>query len=460
LSRFRSPTEQKQLVGEVKKGCIDVVIGTHRLLSKDVGFGNLGLVIIDEEQRFGVEHKERLKRLRETVEVLTMTATPIPRTLHMSMLGIRDISSLATPPVDRRSIATQVRHFDEELIRNGVIREMNRDGQVYFVHNYVRTIQAMADTVRQIVPEAKVVVGHGQMKESELEDVMNRFVGRKADVLVCTTIIESGIDIPSVNTIFINRADRFGLADLHQLRGRVGRSKHRAYCYLLLARAGTVTPKAARRLKSVEEFSELGAGFRIAMRDLEIRGAGNILGPEQSGHIAAVGYDMYCRLLERSVRELRGEPDRDLVPVHLELGVAAYVPRQYISSERARIDIYRRTVACRTPEDLKQLEADIIDAYGEYPPAVATLLDLAELRVLARRWKINSIIAQEPDIVFKVSELSWVRPMFADAPGSVRMPEATTIHLRLPEPYFGPPTLLAFLRRLLSRNPITEEIPG
>ena len=458
LSRFRSLTEQQRLIEDVKKGRIDIIIGTHRLLSRDVGFADLGLVVIDEEQRFGVEHKERLKRLRETVEVLTMTATPIPRTLHLSMLGIRDISSLATPPLDRRSIATQVRHFDEQLIRNAVIREMNRDGQVYFVHNFVRSIQAMAEAIRKIVPEARVVVGHGQMREGDLEQVMNRFVRREADVLVCTTIIESGIDIPSVNTIFIDRADRFGLADLHQLRGRVGRSRHRAYCYLLLPSGRPVTPKAARRLKAVEEFSELGAGFRIAMRDLEIRGAGNILGPEQSGHIAAVGYDMYCRLLERAVCRLRDEPEPAVAPVHLELGVGAYIPRQYISSERARIDIYRRTVACRITEDLQQLEADMVDAFGRFPPAVRTLLDLAELRVLARRWKIDSIIAQQPDIVFSVSDLSWVQPLYAGAPGSVRMPDPRTIHLRLGKAYFEPPTLVAFLRRLLSKEPSAQEV--
>jgi len=326
------------------------------------------------------------------------------------------------------------------------------------VHNVVRSIQAMGDIIRRIVPEARVVVGHGQMKEGELEQVMNRFVRREADVLVCTTIIESGIDIPTVNTIFIDRADRFGLADLHQLRGRVGRSKHRAYCYPLLPTNRPVTPKAARRLKSVEEFSELGAGFRIAMRDLEIRGAGNILGPEQSGHRAAVGYDMYCRLLEAGVCRLRGKPEPGIAPVHLELGVGAYIPRQYIASERSRIDIYRRTVGCRTTLDLEQLEADVVDAFGQFPPPVAMLLDLAELRVLARRWKINSIISQQPDIVFGVSDLAWVQPLLSGAPGTVRMPDPRTIHLRLGEAYFEPPTLVAFLRRLLSKEPSAQEV--
>ncbi len=452
LSRFRSPKEQKKILEGVKTGQVDVVVGTHRLLSKDVNFADLGLVIIDEEQRFGVEHKERLKRFRETVEVLTMTATPIPRTLHMALLGIRDISSLATPPVDRRSIATEVVRFDEKLIRNAIIREINRDGQVYFVHNFVRSINAVADEIRRIVPECRIVVGHGQMKDGELEKVMKKFVSRQADVLVATTIIESGIDIPQANTIFIDRAERYGLADLHQLRGRVGRSKHRAYCYLLIPPDRPLTPKASKRLKAIEEFSELGAGFRIAMRDLEIRGAGNILGPEQSGHITAVGYEMYCQILERAVHRLRDEPAPDMYKVHLELNVGAYIPKNYVPSERSRIDIYRRTVACSTPEDLQQLQTDIGDAFGHPPKPVERLLDLAEIRVLACRWKIRSIIMEQPDIVFTVGDLALVQSLFVDVPGSVRMPDPRTVHLRLRPAYFETPTLLGFLRRLLSKE--------
>jgi transcription-repair coupling factor (superfamily II helicase) len=458
LSRFRSTREQKRIIEETRKGRVDVLVGTHRLLSKDVAFADLGLVVIDEEQRFGVEHKERLKELRATVEVLTLTATPIPRTLHMAMLGIRDISSLATPPVDRRSIATQVARFDDTLVRKGIIRELNRDGQVFFIHNFVQSIHAVADTIRRIVPEARVVVGHGQMKDRELEEVMHAFVHREADVLVATTIIESGIDIPSANTIFINRAERHGLADLHQLRGRVGRSEHRAYCYLLLDPSRTLTPKAARRLKAIEEFSELGAGFRIAMRDLEIRGAGNILGPEQSGHITAVGYDMYCRLLEKAVRNLRDEPDPIGPPVHVEIGVGAFVPKSYIASERSRIDIYRRTVACRTQEDLRQLESDIVDAFGPFPKTVERLLELAEIRVLARRWRIRSIVAEAPDVIFSVADLAGVQPLFAGASGPVRWPDPKTVHLRLRPAYFEPPTMLSFLRRLLKKDPARETV--
>ena len=457
LSRFKTAAEQKATIKKTKKGHIDVLIGTHRLLSKDVGFADLGLVIIDEEQRFGVEHKERLKCLRETVDVLTMTATPIPRTLHMAMLGIRDISSLTTPPLDRRSIVTQVRTYDRQLIHDAIIRELNRDGQVYFVHNFVQSIQAVAAEIQSIVPEARIVVGHGQMKDGELERVMRKFVNHEADVLVSTTIIESGLDIPNVNTIFINRAERYGLADMHQLRGRVGRYKHRAYCYLLIEPDRPITPTAARRLKAVEEYSDLGAGFRIAMRDLEIRGAGNILGAEQSGHIAAVGYEMYCQLLDSAVKRMRGEAPAPRPDVHLELDVPARVPRRYVRSDRARIDIYRRITGSRTQEDIEQIAADLRDAYGPLPEVTETLLRLAELRVLAKAYTIRSIIVDRPDIIFRVDELARLEPLLADTRGSVRVPDGRTVHWRVPAAYFEPATLLTVLRKVLqpqSREPI------
>ena len=306
----------------------------------------------------------------------------------------------------------------------------------------------MAVTVQQIVPEARVVYAHGQMKDDELEAVMHRFLRRQADVLVCTTIIESGIDIPSVNTIFINRADRFGLADLHQLRGRVGRSSHRAYCYLLLSPDRPPTIKAAKRLKTVEEFSELGAGFRIAMRDLEIRGAGNLLGREQSGHIAAVGYEMYCRLLQQTVRRLKNEPDPTPPPVQIDLDVVALIPRHYIAADRSRIEVYRRMVACHTETDLAQLERDLTDAFGPFPGEVQRLLELAEIRVHARRFGVRWISLQPPDVIFGVDRLPAVEPLFLDAPGTVRMPDPKTVHLRLPANYLEPPTLLAVLRNL------------
>jgi len=456
LSRFRSTKEQKKLIDSAKKGQIDILIGTHRLLSKDVGFADLGLVIVDEEQRFGVEHKERLKQMRSTVDVLTLSATPIPRTLHMALVGLRDISSLQTPPMDRRSIASRVANFNGDMIRSAVLRELNRGGQVYFVHNIVRSIRTMADRVRAMVPEAKVIVGHGQMKEGELERVMVDFLHRRADVLVATTIIESGLDIPNVNTIFINNADRFGLADLHQLRGRVGRSANRGYCYFMLPADRPVTPKAAKRLKAIEEFSDLGAGFRIAMRDLEIRGAGNLLGAEQSGHIAAVGYELYCQLLERAVRQSQGKPDLRIAPVHLELDIPAHIPKSYIPAERTRIEIYRRIVASRTPGDVEQLERDLKDAFGKYPPAVGRMLELAEIRVLAAQWRIKSITLDGPDIVFSIEDLKRVQDLFADSPGTVRMPDPKTLHWRLPPRYLEPLTLLATLRRILAHRPKVE----
>ncbi|MCK6457632.1 MAG: transcription-repair coupling factor [Phycisphaerae bacterium] len=451
VSRFKSKKQQAEVLARARKGQVDILIGTHRLLSKDVRFADLGLVVIDEEQRFGVEHKERLKQLRSTVDVLTLTATPIPRTLHMSLIGLRDISALATPPLDRRAITTRVTTWDANLVRAAILREMNRDGQVYFVHNRVQTIRQTADRIAAIVPEARLLIGHGQMPPDELEDVMVRFVRHEADVLVCTTIIEAGLDIPNVNTILIDSADRFGLADLHQLRGRVGRYKHRAYCYLLLSPERPLTDTAAKRLKAIEEFSELGAGFRIAMRDLEIRGAGNILGPEQSGHIAAVGYEMYCRLLEQAVRRMKGEAPAPTVDVHLELNVEAYLPKHYIPSDRQRMEAYRRVTSCRTPQEVSQLEADLVDAFGRLPREAATLLTLAEIRVRAAPWGIRTIIRREPDLIFTIDEVKRVEPLFDGATGSVRLVDTQTIHWRLSDVYFHGDTLLTVLRGRLMR---------
>ena len=450
LSRFRSKPEQTRILERARQGRIDVLIGTHRLLSKDVRFADLGLVVIDEEQRFGVAAKERLKRLRSAVDVLTLSATPIPRTLHMAMLGIREISSLATPPLDRRAIVTQVRLWDEELIRNAILRELSRDGQIYFVHNFVRDIHAIANRLRALVPEARIVVGHGQMKGSELEEVMLKFMRHEVDVLVSTNIIESGIDIPSTNTIFINRAERFGLADLHQLRGRVGRSKHRAYCYLLLSPKYPVKDPAAGRLKAIERYSQLGAGFQIAMRDLEIRGAGNILGSEQSGHIEAVGYEMYCQLLEQAVRRMRNEPAELWRPVNLDLGVDASIPRTYIRAERQRMEVYKRLAAARTVDDVQVLRDDSRDAFGPVPEDVETLLALAEIRVLAQPWGIRSIVLDPPDVIFAVDDLDRAQTLFSEGPGSPRLPDAHTVHWRLGRRYLEAPTLLTILRRQLA----------
>jgi transcription-repair coupling factor (superfamily II helicase) len=391
ISRFRSHGEQKRILERLTQGGIDIIIGTHRLVSADVQFKDLGLVIIDEEQRFGVDHKERLKRLRQTVDVLTLTATPIPRTLHLSLLGIRDISSLETPPADRLAIETRIVRFDKQLIRHAILRELNRDGQVFFVHNRVYNIQEIADRLQSIVPEGRIAIAHGQMAEHDLERAMLGFVRRESDILVATTIIESGLDIPNVNTIFINQADNYGLADLHQLRGRVGRYKHRAYAYLLLDGETGVTPTAARRLKAIEEFTELGAGFKIALRDLEIRGAGNILGTQQSGHIAAVGYELYCQLLENAVRRLKNQPLRTHLEVTLDLPWPAFLPRDYVPGQRLKIEVYRRLSRLRRVERLADFRQELRDRFGPPPEAVEWLLRLAELRMMAARWQVATV---------------------------------------------------------------------
>ncbi|MCI0641721.1 MAG: transcription-repair coupling factor [Gemmataceae bacterium] len=394
ISRFRTHGEQRRILERLGEGSIDVIIGTHRIVSNDVRFKDLGLVIIDEEQRFGVEHKDKLKKLRTMVDVLTLTATPIPRTLHLSLLGIRDISNLETAPQGRLSIETRIVRFDPQLVRHAILRELNREGQIYFVHNRVFNIRDIADQLQRIVPEARIVVGHGQMHEHELEESMSKFVRREADILVATTIIESGLDIPNANTIFINQADIYGLADLHQLRGRVGRYKHRAYAYLLLDSERAITPDASRRLKAIEEFTELGAGFKIAMRDLEIRGAGNILGTQQSGHIAAVGYELYCQLLENAVRSKRNMPVRTHLEVDIDLPWPALLPRDYVPGQKQKIEVYRRLARIRRLERLEDFKAELRDRFGPPPEAVDWLLRLAELRLLATRWQIAHVFLE------------------------------------------------------------------
>jgi transcription-repair coupling factor (superfamily II helicase) len=391
ISRFRSSGEQKRVLQRLADGGVDIIIGTHRLVSADVKFKDLGLAIIDEEQRFGVEHKDRLKKLRQTVDVLTLTATPIPRTLHLSLLGIRDISNLETPPQGRLPIETRIVRFDPQLIRHAILRELNREGQIYFVHNRVHNIRDIADKIQSIVPEARIAVGHGQMGEHELEEAMSKFVRREVDILVATTIIESGLDIPNANTIFINQADNYGLADLHQLRGRVGRYKHRAYAYLVVDSDRAITPDAGRRLKAIEEFTELGAGFKIAMRDLEIRGAGNILGTQQSGHIAAVGYELYCQLLENAVRGLKNMPIKTHLEVNLDLPWPALLPRDYVPGQKQKIEVYRRLARIRRLERLDDFRQELRDRFGPIPEIANWLLRLAELRLLATRWQLASV---------------------------------------------------------------------
>ncbi len=434
LSRFKTDKEANDVLAATRKGHVDVLIGTHRILSQDVSFADLGLVIVDEEQRFGVEHKERLLRLRMTVDVMTLSATPIPRTLHMSMLGLRDISSLTTAPLDRRAIVTEVIPFNRRRIEQAIARELSREGQVYFVHNRVHDIQSVADDVRRMSPEGtRIVVGHGQMAPHELEEVMLQFMrGRQnggADILVSTTIIESGIDIPSANTMIINDADRFGLADLHQLRGRVGRSKHRAYCYLLLPESRSIKEVAQKRLKAIEQYSMLGAGFKIAMRDLEIRGAGNLLGAEQSGHIAAVGYEMYCRLLEDAVRDLKNErPAATASQTGIDIGITGSIPKAYIPSDLRRLEAYRRLATAATLEELAKVRADLVAAYGEMPEGVARLLDLSELRVLAAGVGVRTIAIRGADILMRTESPDALRARLESsraAPERPQTPPAT-----------------------------------
>ncbi len=449
VSRFKTPAGIRDILQRTRNGKVDILIGTHRMLSADVQFADLGLVIIDEEQRFGVESKEQLKQLRRTVDVLTMTATPIPRTLHMSLLGIRDISNLATPPRDRRSVVTEVTGWEDARIRQALERELARDGQVYFVHNRVHNIQAIAERVRSLAPGARIVVGHGQMPGHELEEIMHKFFTRQADILVSTTIIESGLDVPTANTMIINQAENFGLSDLHQLRGRVGRSKHRAYCYLVLSPDRVITDAAAKRLKAMEEYASLGAGFKIALRDLEIRGAGNLLGDEQSGHIASVGYELYCQLLEEAVKRVKNMPLDKPPEVTIDIGLHGGMPRTYISADRQRMDFYRRLSRCHTQDAIAALRKDIADAFGPPPRQVEILFELAELRIIAGKAGIRSIVSKPPDLVFGMYDLAALGPLLNKAPGAVRPVDENSIHLRLGPAYFQGETVLNVLRNML-----------
>jgi len=394
LSRLTGAAEARDTLEGLARGTVDIVIGTHRLAQSDIHFANLGLVVVDEEQRFGVDVKEKLKALRASVDVLTMTATPIPRTLHMAMLGIRDISNLTTPPSNRIAVETRVSRWDERLIRHAIDRELARGGQVFFVHNRIHDIHKVAHRLSQIAPEATIVIAHGRLSETDLEDVMLSFVAGRADILLATTIIESGLDIPRANTIFIDEADTYGLADLHQLRGRVGRSHHRAYCHLLVDETATLTATAAKRLRAIQEFSSMGAGFSLAMRDLEIRGAGNLLGTQQSGHIATVGYELYCRLLEQAVRGLKALPPAEPPPVTIDLPGEAWLPRDFIPDLRAKIDVYRRLSRITAESQAEDLAAELADRFGPLPPEVARMLEFARIRAAAAGHGIDSISRQ------------------------------------------------------------------
>ncbi|MEM6470554.1 MAG: transcription-repair coupling factor [Planctomycetota bacterium] len=404
LSRFCTAAEQRQTVKDLRAGKVDIVVGTHRLASKDVTFQQLGLVIIDEEQRFGVAVKERLKTKYANVDVMTLSATPIPRTLHMALVGVRDISNLETPPAERRSVETLVTRWDDQLIRSAIIRELNRGGQMFVVHNRIGDLDRVAEKLTRIVPELRIVIGHGQMGEGELEQVMVDFIEHKYDMLLATTIIESGLDIPNANTIFIDEADRYGLSDLHQLRGRVGRYKHQAFCYMLIAPHKHLSPEASKRLRAIEEFSQMGAGFAISMRDLEIRGAGNLLGSQQSGHIAAVGYEMYCQLLEEAVRQIQKLPPALSADVDIDLPVEAYLAPEYVPDLRHKIDLYRRIAKLESGDQIVELRAELVDRFGKPPEAADRMLQLAELRLDAAAWQIASITSDARFLVFHYGE--------------------------------------------------------
>jgi transcription-repair coupling factor (superfamily II helicase) len=449
LSRFSTRAEQQRTIQELAAGQVDIVIGTHRLVQADVQLANLGLVIIDEEQRFGVEVKERLKTLRQIVDVLTLTATPIPRTLHMSLLGLRDISNLETPPEDRLAVETRVTRFDPDLVRHAALRELNRGGQIYFVHNRIEDIELLARRLLEIVPEARLRIGHGQMPEGELEEVMLDFVDHRFDVLLSTTIVESGLDIPNANTMFIDEADRYGLADLHQLRGRVGRYKHRAYCYLLVDPHKALSPASARRLRAIEEFSDVGAGFAVAMRDLEIRGAGNILGTQQSGHIATVGYELYCELLEQAVRTVKKLPPRVGADVHIDLPGEAYLPRSYVPDMRLKIDLYRRLARAATAEELAELAAELADRFGPRPAPVERLLRLGRLRVLAQAWQVTAIHLEPPYAVLRYLDRESVLELVRRSGGRLRVADAESAYLPLGHVITDADGVLAELETLL-----------
>jgi transcription-repair coupling factor (superfamily II helicase) len=410
LSRFRSPKEQKAVVEKAEKSELDILIGTHRILSNDVKLPKLGLVVVDEEQRFGVAHKEKLKQLKKKVDVLTLSATPIPRTLNMSLLGMRDMSVIETPPRDRLAINTQVVQFSETVIKSAIELEMARGGQVFFIHNRVETITSIAAHVQKIVPNARIIIAHGQMNEKEMEQAVLDFVAYKYDVLVATTIIENGIDIPRANTIIINRADNYGLSQLYQLRGRVGRSNRRAYAYLLIPSELELTPIARRRLSAIREFSDLGAGFRIAALDLELRGAGNILGGHQSGHLDTLGFDLYVKMLERTIREIRGEEIEDETSVSINLGVDVSIPQDYINETGQRLRTYKRISSADSEEALRQIYSEINDRYGKMPASVECLFDYAKLRRLAEELRLVAVDKTRDGFAIKLNENSKIAP--------------------------------------------------
>lgn len=413
LSRFRTHGEQSKIIANIKNGNVDIIIGTHRLLQNDLAFSNLGLLIIDEEQRFGVAHKEKIKSLKNNVDVLTLTATPIPRTLHMSLVGIRDISIIEEPPEERYPVQTYVMESNEEVIRDAIAKEIGRGGQVYYLYNRVRSIQKVAARLKEMVPDARIAVAHGQMDEKILEDTMFDFYNNEYDVLVCTTIIEAGLDIPNVNTIVISDADKMGLSQLYQLRGRVGRSNRLAYAYLTYQRDKVLNEVAEKRLQAIREFTEFGSGFKIAMRDLEIRGTGNLLGREQHGHMEAIGYDLYIKLLEDTVRELKGEAPSETVDTSIELQISAFIPESYITDENQKIEIYKKIAYIGSHEDLFDIEEEIEDRFGDLPEVVRNLLDISYIKYLARKCGVLSIVQKKNSIIIKFNSDKSIKPQAA-----------------------------------------------
>jgi transcription-repair coupling factor (superfamily II helicase) len=454
ISRFRTAKEQREVLARLEAGELDIVIGTHRLLSQDVRFKDLGLLVVDEEQRFGVKHKERLKQLREMVDVITLTATPIPRTLHFSLLGVRDMTLIQTPPRDRQPIITHVLPWSDAVITDAIQRELDRGGQVFFVHNRIETIQTLARRITQLVPEASVEVAHGQMNEKELEVIMRRFVAGEVNILVATSIIESGLDVPSANTLIVDRADQFGLAQLYQIRGRVGRSHHRAYCYLLIPE--NVSEDAEKRLRVLEHYTELGSGYGIALKDLELRGAGNILGSAQSGFVHAVGFDTYMRLLEQTIRTIRGESTGAEHPMtEVSVEGAALIPDSYVADEAQKLHLYRRLSQAGDVSVVETLRRELRDRYGPIPYEVDTLLTTASLRLLGRELGIERILARDWDarVNFRrgvVPRMVALQRAFAEWQLEVElhrpMPLSLVLHRRGTEPL--PTTLIGALQSL------------
>ena len=403
LSRFKTAAEQKQILEELKEGSVDVVVGTHRLLAKDVEFRDLGLLVVDEEQRFGVTHKEAIKKLKQSIDVLTLTATPIPRTLHMSMVGIRDMSLLQSPPEERYPVQTYVVEYSDGLVRDAILRELSRGGQVYVLYNRVQTIEVMYTRLKRLVPEARIAVGHGQMREHALEDVMLDFYEGKYDVLLCSTIIEAGLDVPRANTLIVCDADRFGLSQLYQLRGRVGRSNRLAYAYLTVNPNKVLTEAADKRLNAIREFTEFGSGFRVAMRDLEIRGAGNLLGSEQSGFMASVGYDLYVKMIEDTVREMRGDISMGDIETRVDVKMDAYLPQEYVSSDLLRVEMYKKIATIRNQEDRDDMIEELIDRFGDPNRPVMNLIEIASLKALCSQLGIDYVTVRNGDLMMRFS---------------------------------------------------------